>query len=120
LERDDADHEEEEDEEQGEVEPGEHRRVPGGEGSEGRAAGDDEPDFVAVPDGPDRLEHGVALALLAGEEREQHADAEVQSLEQEVAAPEDGYEDEPEGLEVHQYAAAEGSSPVGSGRSGWA
>src|SRR5262249_33185329 len=77
---------------------------------EGRAAGDDQPDLVTVPDRPDRLEHRRALLLVARHEREQDADAEVEAFEQEVGAPEDGDQDEPEGLEVHQYATPAGAS----------
>ena len=89
LERDHADDQQHEDQQQRDVEAGEHRRVPGREGGEGRAGGDHQPHLVAVPHRSDRLEHQAALALVAGEDREQHPDAEVEPLEQEVAAPED-------------------------------
>ena len=83
-------------EQQREVEAREHRPVPGRERREGRAARDDEPDLVPVPDRPDRLEHRPPLALVARQERQQHPDAEVEALEHEVAAPQDGDQDEPE------------------------
>jgi hypothetical protein len=102
LERDHADDQEDEHEQQGDVEAGEHRRVPRREGGEGGASRDDEPDLVAVPDGPDRLEHDSALALVAGQERQQHADAEVEALEQEVPGPEERDDHEPGDLEIHQ------------------
>ena len=102
FERDHADDQEEQRGQQRDVEAGEHRRVPGRERGERRAAGGDEPHLVAVPHGADRLEHRAALLLVAREEREQHADAEVESLEQEVARPEDDDEHEPEVLEIHQ------------------
>src|SRR6185312_6518387 len=80
FERDDPDDQEEEDEQQSEVEAREHRPVPGRECRERRAGGDDEPDLVPVPDRADRLEHRASLALVAGNEREQHADAEIEAL----------------------------------------
>ena len=96
LERDDADDQEDEDEQQRDVEAREHRRVPGRERREGRAAGDDEPDLVPVPDRPDRPQHRRALVVVAADERQQHPDAEVEALEHEVPGPEDGDQDEPE------------------------
>ena len=44
----------------------------------------------------------AALLVRARDERQQHPDAEVEALEQEVAGPEDGDQAEPEGLEIHQ------------------
>ena len=102
LERDDADDEEEEDEQQRDVEAREHRRVPGGERGEGRAARHDEPHLVSVPDGPDRPQHGRTVVVVATDEREKHPDSEVEPLEREVPRPQDGDQDEPEGLEIHQ------------------
>ena len=119
LERDDTDDQEEQEQQEREVEAREHRRVPGRERRERRPGGDDEPDLVPVPDGPDRLEHRPALGFVPGDERQQHADAEVEALEEEVAAPEDDDQDEPEDLEIHQYVTAgSGSSSRGGGRSG--
>jgi len=66
------------------------------------SAGDDQPHLVPVPDGAHRLEHHPPLALVPRQEREQHSDAEVEPLEQEVPSPEEGDEAEPEDLEVHQ------------------
>ena len=40
--------------------------------------------------------------VVAAHPRQEHADAEVESLEREVPGPEDRDEDEPEGLEIHQ------------------
>ena len=110
LEGDDAHDQEDQDQEKGKVETGEHRRVPGRERRERRAARDDEPHLVAVPDGSDRLEHHVALALVAREERQQHPDSEVEALEQEICRPADADQNEPEELKVHQAATV--STPV--------
>ena len=101
LEREDADDQEEEHEQQRQIEAREHRRVPGRKGGEGGSTRHHEPHLVAVPDRPDRLEHGRAVGVVSRQERQQHADAEVESLEQEVAAPEDGDKDEPEVGESH-------------------
>ena len=98
LERHDPDDEEEENEQEREVEAGEHRRVPGRERREGGAARDDEPDLVAVPYRPDRAERDRPLLVVLRHERQQHADAEVEALEQEVPRPEHRDEDEPERL----------------------
>jgi hypothetical protein len=102
FERDDADDQEEEDEQQREVEAREHRRVPDRERRERGAARDDQPDLVPVPDRLDRPQRGAPLLVVTRDEREQHPDAEVEAFEQKVPGPEDGDEDEPEGLEVHQ------------------
>ena len=52
--------------------------------------------------GPIVLEHRALLLGVAAEERQQHADAEVEPLEHEVARPENGEQTEPELLETHQ------------------
>ena len=96
LEREHADDQEHEQQQQGDVEAGEHRRVPGREGREHRAAGDHEPDLVAVPDGADRAEHRAALLLVARQERQQQPDAEVEALEHEVGGEEEADQAEPE------------------------
>ena len=101
LEREHAHDQEREDEEEGEVEAREHRRVPDREGGERRPARDHEPDLVAVPERPDRLEHRAAVRLAPAEDGQQHADAEVEALEHEVAGPEEGEQAEPEDLERH-------------------
>ena len=106
LERADAHDEADEDEQEREVEAGEHRRVPGREGGERRAAGDDEPDLVPVPDRSDGSQSRAALLVRARDERQQHPHAEVEALEQEVHRPDDDDQAEPEGLEIHQYVTA--------------
>ncbi len=99
--RDDSDDQEHQDQQDRDVEAREQRRVPGREGGERSSRGEDQPHLVAVPHRPDGLEHEAAFALVAGEDREQHPDAEVEPLEQEVAPPKDGDQDEPEDLESH-------------------
>ena len=101
LERDHTHDQQHEDQEQRDVEAREQRRVPRGERGEGRSGSDHQPHLVAVPYRPDRLEHEAALALVARQYRQQHADAEVEPLEQEVAAPKDADHDEPDLFEAH-------------------
>ena len=122
FERDHPDDQEREDQQEGEVEAREHRRVPDGEGREGRAAGDDEPDLVAVPHRSDRLEHRLPVGVLPAQHGEQHADPEVEALGHEVRGPEKGEEAEPDDLERHLSrpapAAARRSSASARPRSG--
>ena len=117
LEREHADDQEAEDEQQGEVEAREHRRVPDREGGEGRAAGDHEPDLVAVPERPDRLEHRAPVVLAPAEHGQEHADAEVEALEHEVGRPEEGEQAEPEDLERHLSTPAPARGAPSSSRS---
>ena len=84
----------EQDCQQRQVEAGEHGRVPAGEGREHRAARGDQPHLVAVPDRPDGVEHGAAVVSAARRarpagQRHQHADAEVEALEDEEADEQD-------------------------------
>jgi hypothetical protein len=80
----------------------EKARVPGREGGEHGSAGDDEPDLVAVPDRPDGVDHDAALGVVAREDGQQHADAEVEAFEEEVAEPEEGDDGEPDRGEGHR------------------
>ena len=96
-----AQDERDQDQQQRQVEAGEQRRVPLGEGGEGGAAGDEEPHLVAVPDRPDRAECDTAVGLVARDQRQQHADAEVEALQDEVAGPQHGDEQEPDVGECH-------------------
>jgi beta-hydroxyacyl-ACP dehydratase FabZ len=51
------------------------------------------------PDRADGVDHDPLLLLALGEEGDEHADAVVEALEDEVADPEDGDQDEPECLQ---------------------
>jgi len=99
FEGDGAEDQRDDDEEQREVEAGEHRGVPLGERGEHGAGGGDEPHLVAVPHGADRGDHGGTAALVLAEDRQEHPHAEVESLEEEVPGEEHGDEDEPQDLE---------------------
>ena len=116
LEREHAHDQEHEQQQQRDVEAGEHRRVPGREGREHRGAGDHEPHLVAVPHGADRAEHRAALLLVARQERQQHPDAEVEALEHEVRAEEEGDQAEPELLEIHLSIRSQASGSLRSRR----
>ena len=69
---------------QREVKAGEHRGIDVRKRGEQRAAAGDEPDFVAVPDRPDGVEHHAPLLVLVREQM-QRADAEVEAVEHRVA-----------------------------------
>ena len=99
LERDAARDQAQEDQQQREVKPREQARVPAGEGSERCPASGYEPDLVAIPDRPDRVDERALLGLIAADDTQQRADAEVEALEDEVANPEDGDQDVPECLQ---------------------
>ncbi len=96
LERDAPPHQGGEEDDQGQIEGREHGGVPAGEGGERRRSRHDQPDLVAVPDGPDRVDQHAPLQVVAPDERVQHADPEVEPLQHEEADPEDGHDDEPE------------------------
>ena len=101
LEGDTSQDERQEDEEQGEVEAAEHRCVPERECGEGRAACNEQPDLVAVPHRADRVDEDPAPQVVGADHRQEHADAEVEAVEDEVADPQDGDEREPDGHEIH-------------------
>ena len=65
------------------IERRQHDGVGEREGREQPAAAEHEPGLVAVPEGRDRVHHGVAV-LVRGGEREQHAEAEIVAAEQHV------------------------------------
>ena len=69
LERHPPRHEGQQDDEQRQVEGGEHRAVPEGEGCEGGGTGDDEPHLVAVPGRADGVDRHPALGVVPGHER---------------------------------------------------
>jgi hypothetical protein len=58
-------------------------------------AGDDQPSLVAVPDGRDCAQHRTAPRFVTGH-AEQHADAEIETVEQNVEEYADGEHRHPE------------------------
>src|SRR4029453_7678283 len=63
------------------IERGESGGVPAGEGREHGGAGGDEPDFVAVPHGRDRVQDFASAGIVAADDTVQSANAEVESFE---------------------------------------
>jgi hypothetical protein len=80
LERDPAQHQAHEHRDHRQVERGQHDAVRSGERSEEDAHAQHEPGLVGVPEGPDRGDHHRLLVF--GRGRHQHADAEVEAVEQ--------------------------------------
>ncbi len=66
-----------------------------------RATGHQQPDLVAVPDRSDGVHHDPAVGVVAADEGQQHADAEVEALQHEVAGPERGDQQESDVGECH-------------------
>ena len=87
---------------QRQVEGREHRRVPVREGRERARAGHDQPHLVPVPERADRVDRHAPLGLRPADDRVQHADAEIESLEHEEPDPQDRQQDEPERVKRHQ------------------
>ena len=103
----DADDQADENQEEGEVHAREHGRVPLGERSEGGTTGGEQPDLVTVPVGADRA-HGLgALTVALGDEGEEHADTEVEALENQVDRPQNGDENEPQDRQSHDRCSSQ-------------
>jgi hypothetical protein len=64
-------------------------RISAGEGDQKAATAEHQPGLVAVPERRDRRQHAIALGVVLGE-REQHADAEVEAVENDVKRHGDG------------------------------
>ena len=89
LEGDAADDQRDQEQQQRQVAGREPGGVPGRERREDRRAADDQPDLVAVPHRPDAVDRDPALDLGPADDLVQHADAEVEALEDEEAGPEE-------------------------------
>ena len=74
----------------------EHGGVPARERGEHAGPGHDQPDLVAVPQRPDRVDGRPAARLVGADHAVQHADAEVEPLQDEKAGPQHGDDDVPE------------------------
>ncbi len=83
LEGDAAQDQPDQHENDGDIERRQHDGISEREGREQAAAAEHEPGFVAVPEGRDRVHHGVAV-LMRGRKREQHAETEIVAAEQHV------------------------------------
>ena len=96
LERHAADDQGGQQQHQREVVGREHGRVPAGERGEHGGPGHDQPDLVAVPQRPDGVDRRPAAGLVAADHGVQHADAEVEPLQDEEPGPQDRDDDVPE------------------------
>ena len=83
----DTQDQQEEHNEQCEVHAGEHCGVPLGECGEHGATSGEQPHFVAIPVGSDGLQCCGAFLVVLGDERKEHCNTEVESLENQVADP---------------------------------
>jgi hypothetical protein len=79
-----------------EIKAAEGRGVEQRKGEVERAASGQEPDFIAVPDGADAGERGLALRLSADQEEVENAHAEIESVEHNVADDHDRNQPEPD------------------------
>ena len=98
LDRHRAQDEPEQNEHDGQVKARERGRVRGGERREQRAAGREQPHLVAIPYRADCVADERALFIVLGDERVEHARAQIEAVEHEI--PRDEQEDE----EVPQHA----------------
>ena len=78
------------------VEAAEHGRIPMRKRRKRGPARGQQPHFIAVPGGPDGVDDGTAFFVLLAQERQQHTDAEIESLEEIEADPQDRDQDEPD------------------------
>jgi hypothetical protein len=101
LDGDRAQDEHEQHEHHRQVEPAEQRGVHERERGEQRTAAEDEPHLVAVPHRPDAVEEDALVAVVLGEHRREHPDAQVEAVEDHVAADDRDVEHEPQRVEPH-------------------
>ena len=99
-----AEDEGKEQEQQGRVQRAEHNRIDLGKGRKGHAAGGNEPDFVAVPEGSGGVVHDAALGFVFAQERQQAAHAQVKTVQDEEHGPEQRPKHEPDGFQ-HGYTS---------------
>src|SRR6202049_4337597 len=97
FDRDAAQDEQPENHHQGQIESAEARGVENGESEEERAAGGDEPDFVAVPDRRDRADYGATFGVGMRNAHMNDADSEIEAVEQHVNGEHEGNKAKPEG-----------------------
>ena len=97
----------EEKNDKGKVQRGKHDRIGFGKSGECHTAGGDEPNLVAIPEGAGRIVDNAALALVLGDEGQERAEPQVESVKNEVDGPEQAPENEPYGCQ-HSYASSAG------------
>jgi hypothetical protein len=64
-----------------------------------------QPHLVPVPDGPDGIDGDATLDIVLPDERVQHPDAEVESLQNEEPHPEDGDDHIPDVVEIDHFVS---------------
>ncbi len=100
LERHSSEDEGGQNQEEGKVKAAEQSGVPVREGGERGATGGEKPHFVAVPYRPDGVDQDTPVEIVSPQYRQQHADTEVEALQNEVHRPKNTDDDEPEDLEA--------------------
>ena len=74
------------------------------EGSEHRAARCQHPYFIAVPHRANRVDDGAAFFVFFAQEGQQDADSVIEAFQKEEADEQDGDQDKPDSIEIHDSA----------------
>jgi hypothetical protein len=101
FERDDAQDERHQNQEQRQVKPAEHRRVPMRERREDRPARRQQPHLVPIPHRSDAVDDHTTIRVVLGDERQQNPDAEIEPLEKEIPCEQHRDQNEPNRLQIH-------------------
>src|ERR1019366_5967537 len=101
-----AQDEEPEHDHQRQIESAEAGGVERGEGEEQRAAGGEQPDLIAVPDGADGAEYGAAFFVGARDQQVGDAGAEIEAIQHHVSGEHQGDEAKPGGFHKGSQAPA--------------
>src|SRR5208283_748993 len=104
----------------GDVKGRQEYRICGGKGREQRGPDHDQPGFVAVPEGRDRVDHLLAQLAVA-HRAEQDADAKVEAVEHGIdqdRAPDDGSPEQREVRSRHRQSPVSAWAAIASGRLG--
>ena len=109
VDRDPAEDQHEQQQDEGQVEPAEHRGVDVGKGCEQGPAAGDQPDLVAVPEGADRVQEDAAVGVARGQQM-QRAHTQVEPVQDRVPGQEDPHQDVPD--HVDDIPAHQTSSPI--------
>ena len=91
------------------VEAGKGRRIRIRKRREQRPAERYQPDLIAVPERPDRVHDDPPLLVAVGAQV-QNPDAKIEPIEHRVPEEENGKDDKPEDVEIHESAAIDGST----------
>src|ERR1019366_5437683 len=83
-----------------EIEAAEARGVKTGKSEIQGAAGGEQPDFVAVPNGTDGRDDGTTLRIIAGHKEVNSACAEIKTVEQDIGGQHDRHDAKPDCFHV--------------------